>query len=124
MNIINVPGATGYLDTNYKGKAEYALKALAKNDVVFVHVEAPDEAGHEGDVKNKIKAIEDFDRYVVGTILKAVQKAKGPSLRLLVLPDHPTPIKFMTHTSVAVPFVIPEVADDGVGSAIRFKLSN
>ena len=70
MEIINVPGATGYLDTNYAGKAEYALRALKNNDVVFVHVEAPDEAGHEGDVGKKIRAIEDFDRLVVGTVLK------------------------------------------------------
>ncbi|MBU0672460.1 MAG: cofactor-independent phosphoglycerate mutase, partial [Candidatus Margulisbacteria bacterium] len=69
LEVVNVPGATGYLDTNYKGKAQYALRALKKNDIAFVHVEAPDEAGHEGDVRKKIKAIEDFDKYVAGTVL-------------------------------------------------------
>ena len=105
MEVINVPGATGYLDTNYKGKAEYALKALQRNDVVFVHVEAPDEAGHEGSVSKKIRAIEDFDRLVVGTILKEIRNSKV-EIRVLVLPDHPTPIKLMTHTSDPVPFAI------------------
>lgn len=105
MEVINVPGATGYLDTNYVGKAKYALRALKRNDVVFVHVEAPDEAGHEGNIKHKIKAIQDFDRYVVGTVLSELQ-VTGYGLRILVLPDHPTPIKVMTHTSDAVPFAM------------------
>jgi len=104
MEVINVPGATGYLDTNYVGKAKAALRALKKNDIVFVHVEAPDEAGHEGSVRKKIKAIQDFDRYVVGTILE--HRAQNTEHRILVLPDHPTPIKYMTHTSDSVPFVI------------------
>jgi len=112
LEVINVPGATGYLDTNYKGKAEYALKALKRNDIVFVHVEAPDEAGHEGNIKHKIKAIEDFDKLVVGTILSqsrvpsSAVPAGRQEFRILVLPDHPTPIKLMTHTSDPVPFVI------------------
>jgi 2,3-bisphosphoglycerate-independent phosphoglycerate mutase len=103
MEVIAVPGATGYLDTNYQGKAEYALKALKNKDVVFVHVEAPDEAGHEGSIRRKIKAIEDFDRLVVGTILSKIQNT---NYKLLVLPDHPTPIKLMTHTADAVPFAV------------------
>jgi 2,3-bisphosphoglycerate-independent phosphoglycerate mutase len=106
MEVIEVPGATGYLDTNYKGKAEYALRALKHNDLVFVHVEAPDEAGHEGSIRKKIKAIEDFDRYVVGTILKATRITGYLDTRILVLPDHPTPIRVMTHTAEPVPFVI------------------
>ncbi|MFA4844867.1 MAG: cofactor-independent phosphoglycerate mutase [Candidatus Margulisiibacteriota bacterium] len=113
MEVINVPGATGYLDTNYRGKAAAALQALRRNDVVFVHVEAPDEAGHEGNVKHKIQAIEDFDKYVVGAMLKHVTRRAcrqaGNALRdtrILVLPDHPTPIKYMTHTRDDVPFVI------------------
>ncbi|MCU0640897.1 MAG: cofactor-independent phosphoglycerate mutase [Candidatus Margulisbacteria bacterium] len=105
MKVINVPGATGYLDTNYRGKAEYALNALRHNDVVFVHVEAPDEAGHEGNIKHKLKAIEDFDRLVVGTILEKVKSLKS-KVKILVLPDHPTPIRYKTHTSADVPFVI------------------
>ncbi|MFC1571338.1 cofactor-independent phosphoglycerate mutase [Candidatus Margulisiibacteriota bacterium] len=106
FEIINVPGATGYLDTNYKGKANYALRALKKNDIVFVHVEAPDEAGHEGDVKKKIRAIEDFDKLVVGTVLRGIRVTGYTDIRIAVLPDHPTPIKVMTHTRDAVPFVI------------------
>jgi len=106
MEVIDVPGATGYIDTNYKGKAEYAIKSLKKNDVVIVHVEAPDEAGHEGDIRKKIKAIEDFDQKVVGTILKWSRMPGSPDCRIIVLPDHPTPIKVMTHTADAVPFVV------------------
>jgi 2,3-bisphosphoglycerate-independent phosphoglycerate mutase len=105
LEVINVPGATGYLDTNYLGKARYALRALKRNDVVFVHVEAPDEAGHEGSIPKKIKAIQDFDKYVVGTILREMGKGER-GMQVLVLPDHPTPIAKMTHTSDAVPFAI------------------
>jgi 2,3-bisphosphoglycerate-independent phosphoglycerate mutase len=104
FDIINVKGATGYIDTNYVGKANAALKALSKYDVVYVHVEAPDEAGHSGDLKTKIKAIEDFDARVVGTVLKGIAKFKD--YRILLLPDHATPIKARTHTNEPVPFVI------------------
>lgn len=104
LNIIKVPGATGYLDTNYLGKAQYALKSLELDDFVFVHVEAPDEAGHNGDLKGKIKAIEDFDKLVVGTILKGIKKFKN--YKVLVVPDHPTPISIMTHSGDPVPFAI------------------
>ena len=105
MEVINVPGATGYLDTNYEGKAKHALKALKKNDIVFVHVEAPDEAGHEGSIPHKIKAIEDFDRYVVGTVLKEIRNKKL-EIGILVLPDHPTPIELCTHVDDPVPFLL------------------
>lgn len=105
LESIDVPGATGYIDTNYKGKAKAALKALDKKDIVFVHVEAPDEAGHEGSIEKKIKAIEDFDKKVLGTMLKRIKKSKL-KIKILVLPDHPTPIRYMTHTSDPVPFVI------------------
>lgn len=104
LKVINVPGATGYIDTNYKGKAEYALKELETKDFVCIHVEAPDEASHNGDLKNKIKAIEDFDREVVGRVLEGLVKFK--EYRLLVMPDHPTPITMKTHTREPVPFVI------------------
>ncbi|KAF0134577.1 MAG: 2 3-bisphosphoglycerate-independent phosphoglycerate mutase [Candidatus Saganbacteria bacterium] len=104
LDVINVPGATGFLDTNFKGKAEYALRALKKHDLVFVHIEAPDEAGHMGDVKGKIKAIEDIDNLVLGTILEKIRGDKN--IRILLLPDHPTPISLMTHSSDPVPFVI------------------
>ena len=104
LDVINVPGVTGYIDTNYQGKAEYALKSLKNKDFVFVHVEAPDEAGHEGDLAKKIKAIEDFDRLTVGTILVGIKKFK--EFKILVLPDHPTPISLKTHTSDPVPFAM------------------
>lgn len=107
---INVPGVTGYLDTNYLGKAEYALHALNEHDFVYVHVEAPDEAAHNGDLKAKIKAIEDFDSKVVRTVLEGIKKF--PEYGVMVLPDHPTPIVKKTHTAEPVPFVILRSEDE------------
>jgi 2,3-bisphosphoglycerate-independent phosphoglycerate mutase len=104
LETIRVPGVTGYLDTNYLGKAEYALKALNDLDFVYVHVEAPDEAAHNGDLKGKLQAIEDFNSKVVKTILDGIKRFK--KWRVMVLPDHPTPITKRTHTSEPVPFVI------------------
>ena len=104
FDVLNVKGATGYIDTNYIGKANAALKTLDKHDLVYVHVEAPDEAGHNGDIKNKIKAIEDFDSKVVGRIMKGMKRFKEYSI--LLMPDHATPIRAMTHTDEPVPFVI------------------
>jgi 2,3-bisphosphoglycerate-independent phosphoglycerate mutase len=104
LGVINVPGATGYYDTDYQGKAKAALRSLEDKDFVFVHVEAPDEAGHNGDLREKIVAIERFDQLVVGTILKAFKRKKN--FRILVLPDHATPISVKTHTSDIVPFGI------------------
>ena len=101
---LEVPGITGYLDTNFVGKAEAALKALEKTDFAFIHVEAPDEAGHSGNYIDKIKAIEDFDRFVVGTVLKGMKSFD--EYRILLLPDHATPIEVRTHTDEPVPFVI------------------
>ncbi|OGC23998.1 cofactor-independent phosphoglycerate mutase [candidate division WOR-1 bacterium RIFOXYC2_FULL_37_10] len=105
MGTPDIKGATGFLDTNYKGKADTALKMLKKHDVVFVHVEAPDECGHMGDVKGKIKSISDFDEKIVGYLINKLKKSQK-DFRMLVLPDHPTPIKFMTHTSDPVPFIL------------------
>jgi 2,3-bisphosphoglycerate-independent phosphoglycerate mutase len=105
LDVIEVPGATGYLDTNYLGKAEYAIDALKDHDFVFVHVEAPDEAGHMGDMNAKIQAIEDFDDKVVGTVLKAA-KEMDEDVTIMVLPDHPTPIALRTHTSNPIPVAI------------------
>jgi 2,3-bisphosphoglycerate-independent phosphoglycerate mutase len=104
LNIIDVPGATGYLDTNFSGKAEYALLSLKEHDFVLVHVEAPDEAGHMGNIEAKIKAIEDFDDKVVGGMLNAL--FGFGDYRILVLPDHLTPISVRTHTREPVPFAI------------------
>jgi 2,3-bisphosphoglycerate-independent phosphoglycerate mutase len=104
LDIINVEGATGYIDTNYLGKAQAALDALEDHDFVYVHVEAPDEASHAGRMDHKIQAIEDFDRQVVGTVLEGIKKFG--EYAILCTPDHPTPVHLMTHTSEPVPFVI------------------
>ena len=104
LEVIDVPGATGYLDTNYQGKAVYGLKELEDKDLVFIHVEAPDEAGHNGDIPKKIEAIEAFDKEVVGTILEGMRGLKD--YRVMVLPDHPTPIPVRTHVPDPVPFAI------------------
>lgn len=104
FEILKVPGVTGYLDTNYTGKAEYSLKALEKVDLVYVHVEAPDEAGHSGNYVDKVKAIEDFDALVVGTIMRGARFFKD--YRILLMPDHATPIEAKTHTDEPIPFVI------------------
>ncbi len=101
---VHVEGATGYIDTNYLGKANAALEVLRSQDFVFVHVEAPDEAGHNGSVKDKVRAIEDFDSMVVGTVLKA--QKNDPSIRIMVLCDHATPVSLRTHTDAPVPFLI------------------
>lgn len=104
FRIINVPGATGYLDTNYEGKAKAALEALESLDFLYLHVASPDEASHNGDIKGKIKAIEDFDDKVVGTIIKGIKDIG--EYKILLLPDHSTPIEAKTHTRDPVPFVI------------------
>jgi 2,3-bisphosphoglycerate-independent phosphoglycerate mutase len=116
LDIINVEGATGYIDTNYLGKGQAALAALENYDFVYVHVEAPDEASHAGIMQHKLEAIEAFDRQVVGTVLEGIKKF-GDYV-ILCMPDHPTPVKLMTHTSDPVPFVIYRGrADDGNGAA-------
>jgi 2,3-bisphosphoglycerate-independent phosphoglycerate mutase len=104
LDVITVEGATGYIDTNYLGKAQAALQALEDHDFVYVHVEAPDEASHAGRMDHKIQAIEDFDRQIVGTVLKGLEKSDNYAI--LCMPDHPTPVKLMTHTSDPVPFII------------------
>lgn len=111
MGVIEVPGATGYLDTNYAGKAEYAVRALEDHDFVYVHVEAPDEAGHAGDINAKITAIENFDELVVGRVLDNCSDCV-----IMVLPDHPTPIPIRTHTADPVPFAIYGHGADSVSA--------
>jgi 2,3-bisphosphoglycerate-independent phosphoglycerate mutase len=101
---ILVPGATGFLDTNYAGKVAAALGALTEGDLVFVHVEAPDEAGHSGELQLKLKAIEDFDARVVGPMRAGLDKLGD--YRLLVLCDHLTPLARRTHTAEPVPFIL------------------
>jgi 2,3-bisphosphoglycerate-independent phosphoglycerate mutase len=122
MEIIDVPGATGLYDTNYEGKAESALKALEDNDMVFVHVEAPDEAGHERDYTQKVKTIEDLDKRLVGRILESLKEPYA----IAILPDHPTPIRVGTHTRDPVPFAIqsPFLEPDGVQKFDEFSARN
>ncbi|MBU0627573.1 MAG: cofactor-independent phosphoglycerate mutase [Nanoarchaeota archaeon] len=102
FDVIKVNGATGLWDTNYEGKADACVEALKNHDLVYVHVEAPDEAGHSGDAKLKVKTIEDFDKRLLGRVL---DKVKG-KITISILPDHLTPIKLKTHVYGAVPFVI------------------
>ena len=104
LEVIDVPGATGYFDTNYEAKAMYALAGLKKKDFGYVHVEAPDEAGHMGDLRLKIEAIEAVDEKIVGAILKGM--GEFARYRILVLPDHPTPLSIRTHVADPVPYLI------------------
>ena len=107
MDVVNVEGATGSLHTNYEGKAAAAVKAVLADgcDFVYVHVEAPDEMGHQGSTTDKVQAIEYLDSRVVGPV-KAAMDASGEAYRLLVLPDHPTPIRIRTHSSEPVPYIL------------------
>ncbi|KAF0221791.1 MAG: 2 3-bisphosphoglycerate-independent phosphoglycerate [Geobacteraceae bacterium] len=104
LEVIKVEGATGYIDTNYRGKAQAALQALTNKDYVYLHVEAPDEASHSGNLEHKIRAIEDFDALVVGPVMEGIKKFGA--YRILCTPDHPTPMRLMTHTSDPVPFIL------------------
>ena len=106
MEVITVPGATGYLDTDYQAKARYAIKALERLDFVYLHVEAPDEAGHLGDADKKVAAIEGVDG-MIGTIMGEFSGI------IAVLPDHPTPLRLKTHTADPVPFAILGKRKDG-----------
>ncbi len=104
MEVLEVEGATGYLDTNYQGKVDAALDALSRHDLVFVHVEAPDETGHQGLLKEKMQAVEDFDNKIVQPILAGLKG--GEDFRLVVCMDHFTPVSLKTHTSDLVPVAI------------------
>ena len=115
LESIEVEGATGLYNTNYEGKAEAAINALKENDFVFLHVEASDEAGHEGDVDLKVKTIEYLDSRIVKPIYEEVSKWDEP-VSIAILPDHPTPCAIKTHTASAIPFIIynPEKDADKV----------
>lgn len=119
LDIIEVPGATGYIDTNYKGKADYAIEALKSRDFLYLHVEAPDEAAHGGMLKEKIEAIENFDRLVVGTICDRL--AEVGDCRILITPDHPTPVAKRTHTRDPVPFILYDSRADFASSAQSYS---
>jgi 2,3-bisphosphoglycerate-independent phosphoglycerate mutase len=107
MKVIEVPGAHGSLLTNYEGKARAAVEAVLHEgcDFAYIHVEAPDEMGHQGSVEKKIAAIEALDKRVVA-LVKEEMDASGEPYRLLITPDHPTPIRCRTHTSAAVPYIL------------------
>ena len=107
MKVCEVPGATGSIDTNYEGKAQAAIDALLKEgcDFAYIHVEAPDEMGHQGRTQDKVKSIEYLDSRLIARVKQAMEEA-GEDFRMLVLPDHPTPIRIRTHTSDPVPYLL------------------
>lgn len=113
MDVIPVPGATGYLDTNYEGKAQAAIRAIEDHDFVYLHLEAIDETGHEGILEKKMRAISDFENRIVKPVMTAL---KGRSCTFAVLPDHPVPIHLRKHTRTPVPVAIcgPSIAPDSV----------
>lgn len=105
LDVIEVPGATAYFDTNYQNKVDYALESLKTHDVQFIHIEAPDEAGHEGNLPEKIRAIENIDSIILEKLLKELPNI-DEDYTIALLPDHPTPINIKTHTMSPVPFAI------------------
>ena len=116
MEVLDVPGATGYIDTNFDGKAQAAMDAFARGqDLVYVHVEAPDECGHRGETANKVRAIELIDGKILGPVRKALE-AQG-DYRIPVLPDHPTPLAIRTHSSEPVPYLIYDSREKHPGVA-------
>lgn len=123
LEVIDVEGATGLYDTNYEGKAHAALEALKTNDFVYLHIEASDEAGHEGDVDLKVKTIENLDKRAIGILFEELQKWDEP-VAIAVLPDHPTPCAIRTHTNTPVPFLIykPGQAPDTVTRFDEFSV--
>ena len=117
MNAPEVEGATGYIDTNFEGKAECAIKELESKDFVYIHIEAPDECGHRNEPENKVKSIEIIDEKVLSKVVDALEKYDD--YKIMVLPDHPTPIVTMTHAGDAVPYMIyqkSKAADNGVAT--------
>jgi 2,3-bisphosphoglycerate-independent phosphoglycerate mutase len=120
LSIVNVPGATGYLDTNYAGKAEAALAALRHQDLAFVHLEAPDEAGHQGLLAAKIQAIEDFDHRIVAPIVTTLRQ-RGEEFRVVVAMDHFTPLSLRTHVADPVPTLLYDSRELEPGSGLPFS---
>jgi 2,3-bisphosphoglycerate-independent phosphoglycerate mutase len=112
FDLIDVPGATGFIDTNYQGKASAAIDALDTYDIVFVHVEAPDEASHAGNAEMKKQAIELIDEHIIGPVFRALQKYE--SWRILVMPDHPTPVRTCAHSPDPVPFAMAGDSISGI----------
>jgi len=122
LEVLKVPGATGNIHTNFHGKAVAALEALQQRvDFVYLHVEAPDEAGHQGDTETKVRAIEEIDRQVLGTLLEGLTGIGD--YKILLLPDHPTPLNIRTHTSEPVPYAIMG-STDNAASGIGYSEAN
>ncbi|MBN2331992.1 MAG: cofactor-independent phosphoglycerate mutase [Deltaproteobacteria bacterium] len=119
LEAMDVPGATGYLDTNYENKVSYALKSLQNHDFVYLHVEAPDEASHEGSLEKKVQAIEDLDSRVIGPLVAGLQDSQA-AFRMVVLPDHPTPIATKTHSSGPVPYLLHDSEESSLGKAASY----
>ncbi len=120
LSVINVPGATGYIDTNYEGKAQAACEALRDGDFVFVHLEAPDEAGHQGSLADKMTAIEDFDRRIVRPIVTDLRN-RGEEFRVIVTMDHFTPLALRTHVPDPVPTLLYDSRELQEGSGLAFS---
>lgn len=125
LDVIEVPGATAYFDTNYENKVDYALESLKTHDVQFIHIEAPDEAGHEGNLPEKIRAIENIDSIILEKLFKELPTI-DPEYTIAVLPDHPTPIDIKTHTMTPVPFAIysTKIEDPDETQAFSEDMSN
>lgn len=120
MEILHVKGATGYIDTNFVGKARAAIDSLKNGaDLAYIHIEAPDECGHRGEIANKVKSIELIDELVLGTLFKAFElELKGEHIRIMIAPDHPTPLSLKTHTSDPVPYLIYDNKANKSGVAV------
>lgn len=125
LRCIDVEGATGLYNTNYEGKAQAAIEALKTDDFVYLHIEASDEAGHEGDLNLKLQTIENLDRRVIGPIYESIKKWDEP-VAIAILPDHPTPVAHRTHTNEPVPFLIyyPGIEPDSVHTYSEVSCKN
>ena len=114
MNVVHVPGATGYMDTNFEGKAEAAIKEFKNGqDLVYVHVEAPDECGHRYEIENKKKSLEIIDEKILGPVLEALEEYDD--YKVLIMPDHATPLSLRTHTNDPIPFLIYKKSNPTIG---------
>ncbi|MGN1317982.1 MAG: cofactor-independent phosphoglycerate mutase [Lachnospirales bacterium] len=120
MNVVNVPGATGYIDTNFEGKAKAAIEEFEKGqDFVYIHVEAPDECGHRHEIENKVKSIEIIDEKILGPVKEALEKYDD--YKILVIPDHATPLELRTHTNDPIPFMIYKKSNPTLGGEFSEK---
>jgi 2,3-bisphosphoglycerate-independent phosphoglycerate mutase len=119
MECPDIEGATGNIHTNFEGKAECAVELLKKHDFVYIHVEAPDECGHRGEIENKVKAIELIDQKIIAPVIEYL-KTNGEDYRVLLMPDHPTPLNIKTHSRNPVPYVIYDSRDVKDSGAVGY----